>query len=102
MFQATLWLEWRHQGKLTALAVSDLYLMEPAQFAGIMRSHPKPWFFAGSYAVQFLKFVQNLEPTCFSDFVRDEFFPKLVIEGIMSCSIVRQPEGASILGKRLT
>merc|ERR1712063_11696 len=76
--EATLWLEeWRHQGKLTAWAVSDLYTLEPVRFANIMRMHPKTWAFAVAYAEHFLQFVQNVEPACYIDFVRH--FPNDII-----------------------
>merc|ERR1712107_370327 len=86
--EATLWLEeWRHQGKLTAWAVSDLHTMEPKKFAHIMRMHPKTWSFAVAYAEHFLHFVQNVEPAGYMDFVRN--FPDSFICSMsksMSCS----------------
>jgi len=80
--EATLWLEeWRHQGELTACEVSDLFSMDPVQFANIMRLHPKTWFFAGSYAWQFLHYIQNAEPEGYIDFVRH--FPGSAIDQIL-------------------
>jgi len=81
--EATLWLEeWRHQGELTAGEVSDLYTLKPVEFANIMRMHPKTWFFSGSYAEQFLEYIQNVEPDCYIDFVRH--FPRTAVDKILT------------------
>jgi len=71
--EATLWVDWRHQGELLCQQASELFNLSPDHFQTTLQLHPKPYFFAISYAHDVLEHVRNEE---LSDFIRNDTFRK--------------------------
>mmetsp|Transcript_70361 Transcript_70361/g.222284 ORF Transcript_70361/g.222284 Transcript_70361/m.222284 type:complete len:366 (-) Transcript_70361:241-1338(-) len=78
--EAVLWTDWRHQGKLHSISTNDLIAVEPAPFSDVMCVHPRPWYFAKSYAANFLKFLNGLDEHEAIDIIRDDGFYKTAVE----------------------
>jgi len=80
--EAALWVEWRHQGELTGRWASELFTIGPQRFTEVFKSHPRPWSFAAKYAGHFLKYIQNIEPEKYIDFVRDPEFQQEAVNSL--------------------
>merc|ERR1712007_344274 len=78
--EAALWVDWRHQGELRALADSELFELDPVFFLKTMQTHPTPWFYAVSYARNFEDFVREMDPC--ADFIRDDGFQERAMNTI--------------------
>lgn len=72
--EAALWVDWRHQGDLGAVCDLELFELDPKDFIKTMQTHPKPWFYAVTYARKFLDFISEIPALRYTDFIRDETF----------------------------
>jgi len=72
--EAALWVDWRHQGDLEAVCDLELFELDPKDFIKTMQTHPKPWFYAVTYARKFLDFISEIPALRYTDFIRDETF----------------------------
>jgi len=71
--EPVLWMEWIHQGALTALTLTELVLLDPDAFGKTMSMNTQPWMLAVKYAEQFLTFLNSLKRTDFIDIIRTPF-----------------------------
>merc|ERR1712137_995977 len=69
--EATLWIYWRHQGELQSVKTSELFELSSGNFQQTMQMHPKPYYFAVSYAHEFLNHMKLAEHG--HDLIHDEF-----------------------------
>jgi len=72
--EATLWVDWRHQGDLEAVCDLELFELDPKDFFKTMQTHPIPLFYAVTYAGKFLDFVSEVPSLRYTGFIRDEAF----------------------------
>jgi hypothetical protein len=68
--EATLWCSWRHRGDLLALTTCEFISLDPTQFSSILSVHPRPWFFARRYGIQYISYLNLLEPLDLTDILR--------------------------------
>merc|ERR1712137_543720 len=80
--EATLWVEWRHQGDLTAARPSEVFQLLPEKFKCTMQTHPRPWLIATLYAHGFHRFITNATPAEYIDFIRDDEVTSTCIDGV--------------------
>jgi len=80
--EPTLWVDWRHQGELMCQHPSELFNLSPEHFQQTLQLHPKPYFFAVSYAHDFLEHIKNQE---LSDFIRDDKFRRTSMANVDCC-----------------
>merc|ERR1712137_454516 len=73
--EATLWVEWRHQGDLTAERASEVFQLPPEKFKSTVQVHPRPWLIATLYAHGFQRFIHKCDQAHYIDFIRDKEFP---------------------------
>merc|ERR1712007_125022 len=85
----TLWVEWRHQGDLTAECASEVYQLPPEKFKCTMQIHPRPWLIATLYAQGFHRFLLKANSAEYNDFIRDDEFPRVCINEIKSALSTR-------------
>jgi len=71
--EPVLWLEWIHQGTLTALTPTELLLLDPDAFSKTMTMSPQAWSLAKNYAEQFINFLNKLDQSDFIDIIRKPF-----------------------------
>mmetsp|Transcript_117379 Transcript_117379/g.183404 ORF Transcript_117379/g.183404 Transcript_117379/m.183404 type:complete len:162 (+) Transcript_117379:3-488(+) len=66
--EASLWASWWHRGSLVAKGnVNELIEVMHAPFGEVMCSHPSPWYFAHSYATEFLARINDIDHTELTD-----------------------------------
>jgi len=82
--EATLCVDWRHQGDLTAQRASELFQLLPDKFKSIVQVHPRPWLIATSYAHGFHRFIHKCDQAQYIDFIRDKEFPGTCLAEIKS------------------
>lgn len=69
--EAILWTRWRHRGTLRATMNSEALAVLPEKFSTVLHLHPKPWYFAMNYAVDFVNFLNSADHSALSDVMFD-------------------------------
>jgi hypothetical protein len=78
--EASLWAVWRHRGRLVARRnVNEAMALVPSSFVEVCRLHPRPWYFARNYGIEFVKYVNSIGTKAQTDVIFDELvFQRLV------------------------
>mmetsp|Transcript_73462 Transcript_73462/g.175078 ORF Transcript_73462/g.175078 Transcript_73462/m.175078 type:complete len:826 (+) Transcript_73462:156-2633(+) len=104
--EAVLWTIWRHLGLFRATRPGELIAVNPDIFAEILRTHPKPWYFAQHYGENFVAFINEvIDPGALSDVIfSEEFFGALeaCIRQAKEAVLLRQRSAAATSSGRFT
>lgn len=69
--EAVLWTSWRHRGWLKATKPSVVLSLCPNKFSDVLHLHPKPWYLAMHYGVDFVNYLNKVEVSCLTDVIFD-------------------------------
>jgi CRP-like cAMP-binding protein len=69
--EASLWTHWRHHGTLTASCPSEAIGILPQKFSDQFHQHPRSWYFARNYAVEFVEYLKGVGAHAQTDLLFD-------------------------------
>jgi len=87
--EASLWTQWRHRGTLWAKIPSEIAGLLPGTFTDIFHMHPRPWYIAKNYAINFCNYLNSLAPKAQSDMIFDPDVWTAMVDSIDSYQLTR-------------
>jgi len=67
--EAVLWTTWRHRGWLKATGPSEVLALSPDKFVEVLHLHPKPWYLAMHYGVDFVNYLNRTDLSALTDVI---------------------------------
>lgn len=66
--EPVLWTSWWHRGNLEATSTSgQLAFVSPSAMVNCFKSHPRPWFYARTYAMKYVRVLNRMSVARLSD-----------------------------------
>lgn len=66
--EPVLWTSWWHRGNLEAASTSgQLAFVSPSAMVNCFKSHPRPWFYARTYAMKYVRVLNRMSVARLSD-----------------------------------
>jgi hypothetical protein len=69
--EASLWTNWRHRGWLSAQRPAEAMGIVPSKLYEVFHLHPRPWYYARNYAVEFVNYLNNIGTSAQTDVLFD-------------------------------